>query len=62
MSENKGLLEEWQERQYMAYVNFLRKKELFEEWKAFKAGKGRLDQYKLMLDFLNRVERRQQSA
>lgn len=52
-------MSEWQERQYMAYVNFLRKRELFEEWKAFKAGKNHMDQYKLMLDFLNRVERRQ---
>ena len=53
----KSITEEWQERQYMAFVNFLRKKDLYEDWKSFKAKAGRdfPDQYKLMLTFLSRV-------
>ena len=53
----RSIMDEWQERQYMAFVNFLRKKGLFDDWKAFKAkaGKDIQDQHKLMLTFLSRV-------
>ena len=64
MDEEKGqgnaparsIMEEWQERKYMAFVNFLRKKDLFEDWKTFKAKVGKTqDQDKLMTTFLSRV-------
>lgn len=52
----RTLLEEWRERQYGAYVNFLRKQDMYEEWKKFKAGK-RQDENKLMLEFLTKKEK-----
>ncbi|MBQ9564030.1 MAG: hypothetical protein IJU98_00450 [Synergistaceae bacterium] len=56
-SQARNIMEEWQERKYMAFVNFLRKKNLFEDWKGFKAraGKSQPDLDKLMTTFLSRV-------
>lgn len=64
LNENKNnrpkrtLMDEWKERQYGAYVNFLRKQGegVYEEWKKFKAGK-RQDENKLMLEFLIKKEK-----
>ena len=55
----KTLLDEWRERQYVAFVNFLRKKSesMYDDWKKFKLNKIKLqksinDENKLMQEFL----------
>lgn len=61
----KTLLDEWRERQYVAFVNFLRKKSesMYDDWKKFKLNKIKLqksinDENKLMQEFLSMKENR----
>lgn len=56
MPENtntKSFTDLWYEAIYTAHVNFLRKRDLYEEWKKFKAGKNvRQDVFELMSKFI----------
>ena len=57
----KTFMEQWKESIYMAHVNFLRKRELYEEWKKFKAGKKlKQDDFRLMSEFISMIEKAQQ--
>lgn len=62
MADNtKSFSEQWREIIYQAHVNFLRKRNLFEEWKKFKANKKlRQDDFNLMSEFIRIKERVQQ--
>ncbi len=62
MPDNTKSFEElWKESIYMAHVNFLRKRNLFEEWKKFKAGKKlKQDDYRLMKEFIDLTAKSQQ--
>ena len=62
MPDNTKSFEElWKEAIYMAHVNFLRKRNLFEEWKKFKAGKKlKQDDYRLMKEFIDIKAKSQQ--
>ena len=62
MPDNTKSFEElWKEAIYMAHVNFLRKRNLFEEWKKFKAGKKlKQDDYRLMKEFIDITAKSQQ--
>ena len=52
----------WREAIYTAHVNFLRKRNLFEDWKKFKAGKNlRQDDFELMSKFIKIAEKNQQN-
>ena len=54
----KSFSEQWKEAIYMAHVNFLRKRNLFEDWKKFKAGKKlKQDDFRLMSEFINLLEK-----
>lgn len=55
MPENtKTFTELWREALYTAHVNFLRKRNLYEDWKKFKAGKKlKQDDFRLMTEFIN---------
>ncbi len=54
----KSFSEQWRENIYMAHVNFLRKRNLFEDWKKFKAGKKlKQDDLRLMSEFINLLEK-----
>ena len=58
---NKSFSDLWRETIYTAHVNFLRKRDLFEEWKKFKAGKKlRQDDFRLMWEFIKLKEKSQQ--
>ena len=61
MAENtKSFGELWHEAIYTAHVNFLRKRNLYEDWKKFKAGKKlRQDDFRLMSDFIKFAEKLQ---
>ena len=61
MAENvKSFGELWREAIYTAHVNFLRKRNLYEDWKKFKAGKKlRQDDFRLMSDFIKFAEKLQ---
>ena len=63
MADNvKSFSDLWREAIYTAHVNFLRKRDLFEEWKKFKAGKKlRQDDFRLMSEFIKIAEQKQQS-
>ncbi len=63
MADNvKSFSDLWREAIYTAHVNFLRKRDLFEEWKKFKAGKRlRQDDFRLMSEFIKIAEQKQQS-
>ena len=57
----KTLLDEWRERQYGAFVNFLRKKSesMYDDWKKFKLNKRQKsinDENKLIQEFLSMKE------
>ena len=59
---SRTLLDEWRERQYGAFVNFLRKKSesMYDDWRKFKSGKRKAtinDESKLMNEFLIMKER-----
>ena len=57
----KTFTEQWKESIYMAHVKFLRKRELYEEWKKFKAGKKlKQDDFRLMSEFISMIEKAQQ--
>ena len=50
----------WREAIYTAHVNFLRKRDLFEDWKKFKAGKNlRQDDFRLMSEYIKIAEKKQ---
>ena len=55
MPENtKTFTELWRDAIYTAHVNFLRKRNLYEDWKKFKAGKKlKQDDFRLMTEFIN---------
>ena len=56
MAENtntKSFTDLWHEAIYTAHVNFLRKRDLYDDWKKFKAGKKlRQDDFRLMSEFI----------
>ncbi len=54
MADNKKTFSElWHECIYTAHVNFLRKRNLYEDWKKFKASKKlRQDDLRLMSEFI----------
>lgn len=57
----KSLTAQWKESIYMAHVNFLRKRNLFEDWKKFKTGKKlKQDDFRLMSQFIEIIEKSQQ--
>ncbi len=62
MPENtKTFSELWREAIYTAHVNFLRKRNLYEDWKKFKAGKKlKQDDFRLMTEFINLASKSQQ--
>ena len=52
----------WREAIYTAHVNFLRKRDLFEDWKKFKAGKKlHQDDFRLMSEYIIIAEKKQNS-
>ncbi|MBQ7262982.1 MAG: hypothetical protein IJR14_04605 [Synergistaceae bacterium] len=55
MGDARDLLGEWQEARYVAFVNFMRKKGLYDEWKAFKAGRKDVDAQDLMIAYIMRI-------
>ena len=58
----KSLTEQWNESIYMAHVNFLRKRNLFDDWKRFKNGKKlKQDDYRLMSQFIAMIDKPQQA-
>ena len=63
MPENtKTFSELWREALYTAHVNFLRKRNLYEDWKKFKAGKKlKQDDFRLMTEFINLAAKSQQN-
>lgn len=62
MADNtKSFGDLWREALYTAHVNFLRKRNLYEDWKKFKAGKKfRQDDFRLMSDFIKIAEKSQE--
>ena len=62
MPENtKTFSDLWREALYTAHVNFLRKRNLYEDWKKFKAGKKlKQDDFRLMTEFINLAAKSQQ--
>ena len=59
----KSFSDLWRETIYTAHVNFLRKRNLFEDWKKFKAGKKlRQDDFRLMSEFISIAEKSQPKA
>lgn len=59
----KSFTEQWRESIYMAHVNFLRKRNLFEDWKRFKTGKKlKQDDFRLMAEFISLVDKSQQGS
>ena len=47
----------WRETIYTAHVNFLRKRNLYDDWKKFKAGKKlKQDDFRLMSEFIKIAE------
>lgn len=61
MAENiKSFSDLWWESLYTAHVNFLRKRNLYEDWKKFKAGKKfHQGDFRLMSDFIKIAEKSQ---
>ena len=60
--QTKTFTELWREALYTAHVNFLRKRNLYEDWKRFKAGKKlKQDDFRLMTEFINLAAKSQQS-
>ena len=56
----KTFSELWRETIYTAHVNFLRKRDLYEDWKKFKAGKKlKQDDFRLMSEFIKIAEQNQ---
>ena len=56
--QTKSMSELWRDALYTAHVNFLRKRNLFEDWKKFKAGKKlRQDDFRLMTQFIEMIEK-----
>ncbi|MBQ7577393.1 MAG: hypothetical protein IJT21_03885 [Synergistaceae bacterium] len=63
MSNGKTFLELWRDTLYNAHVNFLRKKNLYEEWNKFKSGKNlKQDDYRLMSEFIKLKDKEFQQA
>ena len=60
-ANTKTFSELWREALYTAHVNFLRKRNLYEDWKKFKAGKKlKQDDFRLMTEFINLAAKSQQ--
>ena len=58
--QEKTLSDEWRIAMYMAHVNFLQKRGLFEDWKRFKAHKKlKQDDPRLMAQFIDTVSKSQ---
>lgn len=58
--QTKSMSELWRDALYTAHVNFLRKRNLFEDWKKFKTGKKlRQDDFRLMTQFIEMIEKSQ---
>ncbi len=56
----KTFSELWRETIYTAHVNFLRKRDLYEDWKKFKTGKKlKQDDFRLMWEFIKIAEQNQ---
>ena len=62
MPENtKTFSELWRDTLYNAHVNFLRKRNLYDDWKKFIAGKKlKQDDFRLMTEFINLASKSQQ--
>ncbi|MBQ9903202.1 MAG: hypothetical protein IJM47_00280 [Synergistaceae bacterium] len=59
----KSFSQLWREAIYTAHVNFLRKRNLYDDWKKFKASKKlKQDDFRLMSDFINLMEKSQEQA
>ena len=59
----KSFTEQWKEAIYMAHVNFLRKRNLYEDWKRFKAGKNLpQNDTRLMYEFISIIEKLQKGS
>lgn len=59
----KSFSQLWREAIYTAHVNFLRKRNLYDDWKKFKASKKlKQDDFRLMSDFINIMEKSQEQA
>ncbi len=59
----KSFSDLWRETIYTAHVNFLRKRNLFEDWKKFKAGKKlRQDDFRLMSEFIKIAAAKQEKS
>lgn len=59
----KSFTDLWRETIYTAHVNFLRKRDLFEDWKKFKAGKKlRQDDFRLMSEFIRIAAAKQEKS
>ena len=57
----KSFIEQWKEAIYMAHVNFLRKRNLYEDWKKFKTGKKfQQNDTRLMYEFISIIDKSQQ--
>ena len=63
MADNpKSFSEQWRDIIYQAHVNFLRKRDLFEDWKRFKANKKlKQDDFRLMSEYISLKEKQLQS-
>jgi len=63
MPNTKSFSDLWHEAIYTAHVNFLRKRDLFEDWKKFKAGKKlRQDDPRLMSEFIKICAAKQEKS
>ena len=62
MPENtKTFSELWRDTLYNAHVNFLRKRNLYDDWKKFIAGKKlKQDDFRLMTELINLASKSQQ--
>ena len=59
----KSFSDLWREAIYTAHVNFLRKRNLFEDWKKFKTGKKlRQDDFRLMSEFIKTAAAKQEKS
>ena len=57
----KTFSELWRDTLYNAHVNFLRKRNLYDDWKKFIAGKKlKQDDFRLMTEFINLASKSQQ--
>ena len=63
MADTKTLSELWIDTIYNAHVNFVRKRNLMDEWDKFKAGKKmKRSDYRLMSEFIKLIEKNQEQS